>query len=71
MTSSGARTDEDDELCFTAASEFRSDVSEIALVTALPLSRIGTIIGGQGIRCIDAGGRPIEVNQGYQHFDVD
>lgn len=62
---------DDYELCFTAAPEFRSDVSEIASLTGVPLSRIGRITSGTGIRCIDAEGDLIKVNKGYQHFDLD
>ncbi len=60
------RGGDDYELCFTAAPERRQALHALSSTLALPLTRIGVIAGGRGVRCEgDAGG---ERAAGYRHF---
>jgi thiamine-monophosphate kinase len=58
------RGGDDYELCFTAAPARRDALAALAVRLHLPLTRIGTIIAGQGVAC--AGDDPGA--DGYQHF---
>ncbi len=60
---------DDYELCFTAAPEQGARLQALALELQLPLSRIGAITAAPGLRCTDAGGRPLALQYaGFQHF---
>ncbi|KRG42022.1 thiamine-monophosphate kinase [Stenotrophomonas pictorum JCM 9942] len=60
------RGGDDYELCFTAAPEQRLALEAVASRLALPLTRIGVIVAGQGVRCEgDANGARAS---GYRHF---
>ncbi|WP_282278509.1 thiamine-phosphate kinase [Stenotrophomonas sp. PS02297] len=60
------RGGDDYELCFTAAPERREALGALSSSLALPLTRVGVIAEGRGVRCEgDAGdGRA----SGYRHF---
>jgi len=60
------RGGDDYELCFTAPPERRDALGALSSSLALPLTRIGAIARGSGVRCEgDAGG---ERAGGYRHF---
>ncbi|MBS0350277.1 MAG: thiamine-phosphate kinase [Proteobacteria bacterium] len=60
---------EDYELCFTAASEFRSTIAGIANKLACRLQRIGTIHKQTGLKILDNAGRLIDLKTfGFEHF---
>jgi thiamine-monophosphate kinase len=60
---------DDYELCFTAAPQHHAEVSRIADMLALPLTRIGRIIAGSGCVVHDASGNAIQLKSGgYDHF---
>jgi thiamine-monophosphate kinase len=56
---------DDYELVFTAPVEA---AGELARMTTPPVTRIGVVTPGSGVRC-ERGGRPIAVDErGYDHF---
>lgn len=57
---------DDYELCFTAPAHSHDEIIRISEQLALPLSRIGCIVAGQGIS--DPAGNPINFEGGYDHF---
>ena len=60
---------DDYELLFTADPGAADRVAAIALRCDLPLTRIGRITAGSGVRVVDDGGREIDLkSQGYRHF---
>jgi len=60
---------EDFELCFTAPAGLAPDIHKLAQRLAVPCTRIGSIVAGEGVRCIDAAGQEVLVeNKGYDHF---
>lgn len=60
---------DDYELCFTAPSAGRADISALAQRLSLPLARIGVILEQPGCLVQDADGSPIEIKEtGYDHF---
>jgi len=59
---------EDYELLFTAPASTRTAVETAAAATATPVTRIGRISAGQGVRLLDAAGRPVESLKGWRHF---
>ncbi len=60
---------DDYELLFSAAHENRIAIEAIGRRLGLPLSRIGRIVAGSGIRLRDARGRPMETDaHGFDHF---
>jgi thiamine-monophosphate kinase len=60
---------DDYELVFTAPAEAAARIAAIARETAVPVSAIGRIERGQGVRVVDARGAPITVTDaGYRHF---
>ncbi|MGL6070551.1 thiamine-phosphate kinase [Craterilacuibacter sp.] len=61
---------DDYELCFTAPASARQILSMISQALALPLSRIGCMTHGAGVRLLGCGGREHVLNKkGYDHFD--
>lgn len=61
---------DDYELCFTAAPEHRSKVAEAGRNSDTPLSRVGSIVAGEGVQALDADDRPwTSPRTGYLHFD--
>jgi len=60
---------DDYELLFSAAAENRSAIEAIGRRLGLPLTRIGRIVAGEGLRFHDARGRPLTVDaHGFNHF---
>ncbi|MFC4158505.1 thiamine-phosphate kinase [Chitinimonas lacunae] len=60
---------DDYELCFTAAPQQRATIERIGEKLGLPLTRIGQIEAGQGVRLLDDAGRPQQVERlGFDHF---
>ena len=60
---------DDYELCFTAAPAQRDAIAEIAVRCETPLTRIGRIVAGTGVRALLADGSPWQPERsGYTHF---
>ena len=60
---------DDYELCFTAPPGSDAAVAEIAETIDLPLTRVGSIVAGTGVRAHDGDGQDVEVDVlGYRHF---
>ena len=60
---------DDYELLFTAPPEAEAALIELARELDLPLTRVGAIEGGQGVRVLDGAGREIALARtGYRHF---
>jgi thiamine-monophosphate kinase len=60
---------DDYELLFTAPPKRRAEIEALSRQLALPLTRIGEIHAGAGLRVLDETGREIRVsNTGWQHF---
>ena len=60
---------DDYELLFTAPGEHRGELDALGRELALPLTRIGTIHGGDArLEVRDAQGRPLAHRGGYDHF---
>lgn len=60
---------DDYELLFTVPAAASQTVAAIALETNIPVTAVGRIERGQGVRVVDAMGAPIPVTDGgYRHF---
>jgi thiamine-monophosphate kinase len=60
---------DDYELCFTAPPSRHADVSELAGRLGLPLTLIGTVDQGSGVKLVDATGRALVLQEkGFDHF---
>jgi thiamine-monophosphate kinase len=60
---------DDYELVFAAPREQAAAVAALAGALGLPISRIGHVVAGSGVRVVDRAGRDIELAaQGYRHF---
>ena len=60
---------DDYELLFTAPPEAEAALIALARELALPLTRVGAIEGGHGVRVLDGAGREIALARtGYRHF---
>jgi thiamine-monophosphate kinase len=60
---------DDYELCFTAPPARRKRVEALATRLALPLTHVGTMRSGRGVRLLDAGGEPLAIaRRGFEHF---
>jgi len=60
---------DDYELCFTAHPKRRSDVAALAAELKIPLTRIGAVTQGRGLRLLDENGDVLPVARaGYEHF---
>lgn len=60
---------DDYELCFTAPTNQREDIAQLARRLDLTLTRIGSIVPEQGVAFLDAKGASMEIAEpGYQHF---
>jgi thiamine-monophosphate kinase len=60
---------DDYELVFTAPSEAAATLAELSRSLDLPITEIGRIEGGAGVRVIDADGRDLALpDGGYHHF---
>ncbi len=60
---------DDYELLFAAPPEAADAIRDLASRLALPITSIGRIEPGEGVRLVDAAGRPIAIETaGYRHF---
>ncbi|MDD2700052.1 MAG: thiamine-phosphate kinase [Sideroxydans sp.] len=60
---------DDYELCFTAPLARREEIAVIADLLHVPLTRIGSIVSGQGCKLRAANGSVIKIaREGYDHF---
>jgi thiamine-monophosphate kinase len=60
---------DDYELCFTAAPRARAQLANTAKRIGLPLTRIGTMRRGRGVRLLAHDGRRIAFDKlGFDHF---
>ncbi|GAA5786549.1 thiamine-monophosphate kinase [Chitiniphilus shinanonensis] len=59
---------DDYELCFTAPALHRGRLQALSQTLGLPLSRIGRLVGGQGVRVFNAGQRLTPARAGFDHF---
>ena len=60
---------DDYELLFTAPAGSTKAIDDLSSVLGLPITRIGRIEPGEGVRLVDAEGRTIPVGEsGYRHF---
>jgi thiamine-monophosphate kinase len=60
---------DDYELCFTAPAALATEVATLARRLRMPLTRIGRIAAGSGLRIYDAGGNPLSIGVGgFDHF---
>jgi thiamine-monophosphate kinase len=60
---------DDYELLFTASAGLTRAIDGLSSVLGLPITRIGRIEPGEGVRLVDAEGRTIPVGEsGYRHF---
>ena len=59
---------DDYELCFTAAPAMRERIEALA-TGVVPVTRVGRMVEGEGVRAVDGGGAPWQPRQsGYVHF---
>ena len=62
---------DDYELCFTVAAGREHELAGIAGKLEVPISKIGSIMSGNGLRCFDAGGQLYSPHGvGYEHFSA-
>jgi thiamine-monophosphate kinase len=60
---------DDYELMFTAAPSARDDLRRLSEALNLPLSRIGTMVDGEGVRLRNAAGNVVSLDRsGWTHF---
>ena len=60
---------DDYELLFTASPDAGEEIDALAHSLALPITEIGAIVAGEGVRLLDASGKPIATKiAGWQHF---
>lgn len=60
---------DDYELCLVVPRERRSELERLVAGQDIPLTRIGEIEPGEGVRCVDGNGAPVSVGRGgYDHF---
>jgi thiamine-monophosphate kinase len=70
----GVRTDlaaggDDYELLFTAPPRLTKAIGDLSSVLGIPITQIGRIEGGEGVRLVDAEGKRVPVDHsGYRHF---
>ena len=57
------------ELCFTAQPLRREQIQALGRQLNVPLTRVGTVVRGAGVRVLDAEGQAVRVDtQGFDHF---
>ena len=60
---------DDYELLFTAPPEAGAEIVALSHGLGLPITEIGAIAAGEGVRLLDAGGKPLATKTaGWQHF---
>jgi thiamine-monophosphate kinase len=64
-----ATAGDDYELLFTAPAEAAGAITALSSRLGVPITRIGRVEPGAGVRLVDADGQPIKVQEtGYRHF---
>ena len=61
---------DDYELCFTMASEYERQLKATGQTPDCDVRRIGEIVAGQGVVCMDAGGEVQIESRSFDHFGV-
>lgn len=61
---------DDYELCFTVPPRRADALAGVAANWPCGCTRVGEIVAGAGVRCVDARGRAVRVAGGYDHFPV-
>jgi thiamine-monophosphate kinase len=62
---------DDYELCFTAASNSRESITEMAEGLGIPLTRIGQVKRGKGVSLLGPDGKAVKIDgRGYDHFSA-
>jgi thiamine-monophosphate kinase len=62
---------DDYELCFTAASNSRESITEMAEGLGIPLTRIGQVKRGKGVSLLGSDGKAVKIDgRGYDHFSA-
>lgn len=60
---------DDYELCFTAPAHNRAAIERVARENPVPITRVGTIVAGSGVRALSADGSLFAPSRlGFQHF---
>ena len=60
---------DDYELCFSVAEQDMEKIEGVASALGVPVTRIGHIVAGTGVRVVDAQGRAVAVARaGWEHF---
>lgn len=60
---------DDYELLFTAAPEMTAGIAEISDACRVPITRIGQVVTGSGVRLLDQDGKIVPIKtKSYQHF---
>jgi thiamine-monophosphate kinase len=60
---------DDYELCFSVPSARAAHIEALAAGAGTPITRIGEVIAGSDVACVDATGRQIDIGlNGFQHF---
>jgi len=63
---------DDYELCFTVPPVHCQAVEEAVAALEVPLTRVGEIVTGEGVQCLDNFGEPMILRRtGYSHFSED
>jgi thiamine-monophosphate kinase len=64
-----AAAGDDYELLFTASAEAAGPIAALSSRLGVPITRIGRVEPGAGVRLVDADGQPIKLQEtGYRHF---
>ena len=62
---------DDYELCFTASSNSRESIAEMAEGLGIPLTRIGQVKRGKGVSLLGPDGKAVKIDgRGYDHFSA-
>ncbi|MGV8942116.1 MAG: thiamine-phosphate kinase [Lysobacter sp.] len=59
---------DDYELCFSAPLRVRESIHLVATQTGTPITRIGLVVAGEGVRALDGGKQWHPPRTGYTHF---
>lgn len=59
------------ELCFTARPLWREQIEALGRQLNVPVTRVGTLVRGQGVRVLDGAGQAVSVaRRGFDHFSA-
>jgi thiamine-monophosphate kinase len=60
---------DDYELLFTASAGLAKAIDDLSSAIDIPITRIGKIESGEGVRLVDAAGQTVPIDEpGYRHF---